>query len=74
MARGAGQLGRAIVRTLAKAGANVAIHYNTSGDMATQLVGELKELGVGAMAVQADITEKDAVFAMRDKIVAELGA
>jgi len=71
---GTGQLGRTMVRTLAKCGASVAIHYHRDAARANELLIELREWDVRCMSVQADITEPADVFAMRDAITEELGA
>ncbi|HEY3332813.1 MAG TPA: SDR family oxidoreductase [Capsulimonadaceae bacterium] len=68
-----GDLGRVMVRTLAKAGADVAIHYGKNAAMADALVAEVAALGRKGFAVQADITDKASIFAMRDKVFAEFG-
>lgn len=72
---GAGQLGRAMVRTLGRCGANVVVNYRSKSEAkAQELVQELQGLGAKAMAVQADVTKLDAVLAMRDAIGKVLGA
>lgn len=68
-----GELGRVMARTLAQAGANVAVNYLRSEDKANALVKELQGMGVKAVAVQADVTDRDAIFAMRDTVVKDLG-
>ncbi len=68
-----GQLGRVMARTLASAGANVALHYLKNEKMATELAEELCAMGVRATAVQADVASPSSVSAMRDKIAKELG-
>lgn len=42
---GSGQLGRTMVRTLLKAGADVAVHYHRDRIQAEKLVGEALALG-----------------------------
>ena len=69
-----GQLGRVMARTLAQCGADVAVNYLKSADMAAQLCAEIEAMGRRALAVQADVTDKDAVLAMRDAVTAGLGA
>jgi 3-oxoacyl-[acyl-carrier protein] reductase len=69
-----GQLGRVMVRTLARAGADVAIHYLNNRDKALSLLQEVQELGRRGCVVQADVTQEAPVLAMRDQIHAELGA
>lgn len=68
-----GELGRVMARTLAAAGADVAVHYNTNGAKAQELVAEIQGMGRRAVAVQADITKLDSIMAMRDAVTAELG-
>lgn len=70
---GTGQLGRCIVRSLAECGADVAIHYHKNSDKAEELVAELKAIGRSASAFQADITNEQSIFAMRDKVYEEFG-
>lgn len=69
----AGQLGRAIARTLAECGADVAVHYHTSAEMTERLVGEIGDKGVRATAVRADVTDEGQVRAMQKAVSAELG-
>ena len=52
---GAVRVGKAITLALARSGANVVINYNRSGDEADTTCQEATALGVGAMAVQADV-------------------
>ena len=67
----AGQLGRVMARTLARAGADVILHYYSSKEGAEKLSEEIrKELGVNTMVVTADVGDTESVFAMRDKIAA----
>lgn len=68
-----GELGRVMVRTLAECGCDVAVHYLQNRDMAEQLCGEVARMGRRAAAVQADITQRDAVEAMRDRVKSKLG-
>jgi len=52
---GAGKrLGREIALALARRGANIVVHYNTSIAEAQRVVKEIKALGVDAIAVKAD--------------------
>ena len=69
-----GELGRVIVRTLARCGADVAIHYWRSQRTAEDLLAEITSVGVRAVTVQADVTSFDAVLSMRDTVVRSLGA
>ena len=68
-----GELGRVISRTLAQAGAAVALHYYKSEAKAKAVKEEIIAAGGRAIVVQADVSDKDAVFAMRDMVRAGLG-
>ena len=68
-----GELGRVISRTLGAAGAKVALHYFSGEDRAAALLEELQSLGVAAMTVQADVTEKESVAALHKAVKAEFG-
>ena len=69
-----GGVGRDIVRTLAEAGADVAIGYGKNAQYAEQLRDEvIQKYGVRAMAVQNDVTDEASTLAMRDAIRTELG-
>jgi len=68
-----GQLGRVMARTLAEAGADIALHYHGNAAKAESLVAELQAMGRRSIAVQADVGDKASVDAMKDVIVSELG-
>jgi pteridine reductase len=61
---GAKRVGRGITLTLARAGADVVINYNTSVDEAEETAAEAESLGVSAMPVKADVSDYEAVQAM----------
>lgn len=69
-----GQLGRVMARTLATAGADIALHYNSNREKADELVGQIQALGRRALAVQAEVGRQDSINALRDAVVADLGA
>lgn len=68
------ELGRVMVRTLAQAGANLAIHYHGNQAKAEELAAECQALGRRTVVVQADITSKSDIAAMREQVTAALGA
>ena len=68
-----GELGRVISRTLAKAGAAVALHYYKNEAKAKTVKEEIVAGGGRAIVVQADVSDKGSVFAMRDRVQGELG-
>lgn len=64
---GAHRLGKAIALALAKAGANVIIHYHSSEDKARATLEELRGLGVHAEGIRADL----AVVSEAERVVDE---
>ncbi|WP_256757542.1 SDR family NAD(P)-dependent oxidoreductase [Cohnella sp. WQ 127256] len=68
-----GQLGRVMARTLAKCGANIAIHYRSNEAQAHALQDEIQAIGSRTTIVQADITNSDSVQAMKEIIHQQLG-
>ncbi len=69
-----GELGRVMVRTLADAGADIAVHYSRNQAKADDLVEACRAKGSKAVMVQADITRKADIEAMRETVTASLGA
>ncbi|WP_136604593.1 3-oxoacyl-[acyl-carrier-protein] reductase [Paenibacillus dokdonensis] len=52
-------IGRSIALALAEAGANVAVNYSGSEAAAQSVVDEIKQLGVEAFAIQANVGQSD---------------
>ena len=71
---GSGALGRVMVRTLAEAGADIAICYYRDAESAHGLQAEITAKGVRAAVVQADVTNPDSINTMRDTVANTLGA
>lgn len=69
-----GELGRCIARTLAACGADVVAHYHQNSEKAETLRREIEALSVRCLTVQADITNRDSVFRMKDLVAREWGA
>jgi NAD(P)-dependent dehydrogenase (short-subunit alcohol dehydrogenase family) len=62
---GAGKrIGRVIALTLARAGADLVVHYNESKEGAQACVREIESLGRQAMAARADVSRPKQVAAM----------
>jgi 3-oxoacyl-[acyl-carrier protein] reductase len=71
---GAGGIGGAVVRSLAKAGiSGVAINYRKSSKEAEDLAGDVERAGVRALAVQANVQSDKQVRAMIAKISEQFG-
>ncbi len=66
-------IGAACARAFAKAGYDVAVNYRVSEDKALSLAKELIDLGVRAIAVQADVADSEQVNEMLARVRAELG-
>jgi NAD(P)-dependent dehydrogenase (short-subunit alcohol dehydrogenase family) len=70
---GAHRVGKAISLALARAGADLAIHYNASAAEAEETAAQARDLGVRALPVQADLSDPDAVRRMAGQVRQELG-
>ena len=70
---GARRLGRAMVLALARAGRDVAIHYNGSGAEAEQTAAEARALGVRAQVFAADLLDLDAAEALVPQVTDRMG-
>ena len=66
-------IGTAISLELARNGANVALNYRKHAEEAENVAAECREMGVKAMAVQADVSSFDDAQKMVNKVVAEWG-
>jgi 3-oxoacyl-[acyl-carrier protein] reductase/pteridine reductase len=71
---GAHRVGKAIAMTLARAGANVVVNYYSSDLAAQETVREAQALGVGALAVQADVGDLASVRALVVAAASQFGA
>ena len=69
-----GQLGRAMVRTIARAGADIIVHYHSNIEQAKTLVEEIGTLNRRVVAVQADVTDEDSIEILRQRIDSQLRA
>jgi NAD(P)-dependent dehydrogenase (short-subunit alcohol dehydrogenase family) len=70
---GSVRLGREIGLAFARAGWNVACHYNHSEAQAHALCAELRSLGVDALAVQGDLEDETSCQSIFDTTVAITG-
>src|SRR6185436_13625482 len=66
-------IGAAIVRRLAREGADVAFTYVSKPEQAAETARAAQALGVKALALQADSVDAKAVAAAVERTVAELG-
>src|SRR5262249_61752041 len=70
---GSGDIGSAIARALATAGADVAISYVGQLDVAAATVDALRAAGRRSLAVQLDQRDPAAITASVDGVVREVG-
>ncbi len=70
---GARRIGAMLVRKLAARGADVAIHCNASRDDGDRLADEVRQLGVRAEVLQADLLDREATAALVPAAAAALG-
>jgi 3-oxoacyl-[acyl-carrier protein] reductase len=66
-------IGAAIVRSLAGAGADVAINYRERTSEANALVTAICEAGGHAISIAADVSRSDAVAQMVQRVTSDLG-
>jgi 3-oxoacyl-[acyl-carrier protein] reductase len=66
-------IGRAIVLDLAANGADVALNYRQSADLAQELAETIRGMGRRALAVQADVSSFADAQAMVQKVLDEFG-
>jgi 3-oxoacyl-[acyl-carrier protein] reductase len=71
---GSGQnIGKAIALAFARQGANVVVNGHRNQDAIDAVAAEARELGVGALAVLADVADPAAVQSMVDQATATFG-
>ena len=70
---GATGIGLAASLAFARAGAAVAVNYSRNAEAASAAVKEIGKLGVGAIAIRADVANDAEVRAMMARVAKELG-
>src|SRR5260370_30766141 len=65
---GSGVLGRSMATALAVAGARVAV-LGRRGAVAEEVAAQIRARGGGAMAVLADVLDRDSLLAARERVV-----
>jgi 3-oxoacyl-[acyl-carrier protein] reductase/pteridine reductase len=70
---GAVRVGKAMTLALAAEGANVVVNYNSSAASAQETAAEAEALGVGALAIQCDVSVHDQVKNMIQAASAKFG-
>ena len=67
-------IGRAIAERFGESGCEVVVNYRSSADAAAETVERVEEAGGSAVAIQADVTDLEAVKRMRDETHDRFGA
>jgi pteridine reductase len=67
------RLGRAVALRLANEGADVAIHYGKSADLARELAAEIEKLGRRAFTYSAELTDVAVIPKLIDAVVGHFG-
>ena len=67
------RVGKALALALAREGARLAIHYNSSAGPAEETVAQIKALGSDALALQADLSRWDQVSFVVGRTAAHFG-
>lgn len=66
-------IGRAVALAMAAEGADVVVNYAGSEAAAKAVAAEIEAMGRKALVIQADISSNEAVTAMVDQVVKEMG-
>lgn len=66
-------IGKAIALELARLGADVAVNYNRSGDLARAVVAEIQAMGSKAVSLQADVGDRASARLLVERAADELG-
>jgi len=69
-----GQLGRVMARSLARCGANVALHCRSNEEQAVSLRDELRGMGVRSEIAKADVASLESILNLKKEIEERLGA
>jgi pteridine reductase len=67
------RVGWHIAEALARRGYTLAVHYRTSATEAEETIAHLRTLGVQAEAIQADLTDEQAVGLLVNKVLERFG-
>lgn len=67
-------IGRGIVEELGRRGTDVVVNYCSSEACAHEVVAQIEDAGGSAMAVQANVTDREQVATMRDRVHDAIGS
>ena len=66
-------IGKATALAMAKAGADVVVHYNRQAEMAEETASEIRKIGREVLIVQANLEDLDEVDRMFNAVKTEWG-
>jgi glucose 1-dehydrogenase len=66
-------IGRAVALALGQAGADVVVNYVAGEDKAEQVCREIRDFGVQAIAIRADVSDEEQVQAMFKRMLQQFG-
>ncbi|MDQ0339950.1 3-oxoacyl-[acyl-carrier protein] reductase [Caldalkalibacillus uzonensis] len=66
-------IGKAIALLMGERGAKVAVNYHSNEQSANEVAESIRDKGGTAMVVQADVTDRDAVRQMVDRVIRQFG-
>ena len=67
-------IGKETAIKLANEGADVAVHYVQSADKAEEVCAQIRAIGSRCVTAAAEVTDRDALNAMVEKVIDELGS
>ncbi len=70
---GAVRLGKALALALGEEGVRVGVHYGSSAGPAEAVVGQIKDMGSDAVAIQADLSQPAEVSSIVERAAAHFG-
>ncbi len=70
---GADRIGRAVALALARQGADIVIHYNTSAEEAEKTAGDIRGCGVESMTVRANLADRREAAALMPRVLETAG-
>ena len=66
-------IGKAIVKAMADAGANVVVNYVTNEKDSLEIIDDIRSKGGKAIAIEADVSKEDQVISMYKTMLEEFG-
>ena len=66
-------IGRATALAFAREGADVVVNYHSRSDKAEEVASQIRQIGRKAIAIKADVADRDAVDSMVKTAIAEFG-